>query len=456
MNREEMGLITLPWLPQRQQTYCITQTENAMKTLIQLVLLVSSTTFILTGCTSSEDDLESTTVGDLTITPLTLGNLEFVQLQGSITSDFTITNDQLWLINGGLFVEEGAVLTIEPGATVYATFNDLTSFISVQRGARIVADGSAAAPIKFTTIRELTSIPQPGDWGGIIINGYAPVNLTNGEGEGEGGTGIYGGDDPTDNSGILRYVIVSYAGKQLGPDNELNGFSFNAVGSGTTVEYIEAIYGLDDGIELFGGSVNIKYALSLGNADDSFDWTFGWSGFGQFWVVQQDPFGSDKAIEADNNEDDFLASPFSQPIVSNLTLVGADDGDSKNSGVNLRHGTKGAIHNAIITNFPRDGVIVDETAEDFVVTNELMVSHSRVFDNNMSGAEGVDFRNAISFESNESNFIYSEPVLDGFTGVIAGEGIDPIQFSSWFTSVDYIGAVDPTEDWTAGWIEILR
>lgn len=410
----------------------------------------------LFSCSEAEEPTVRQQVGDLTISQIQLGNLEFSQLEGSIITDFTITNDALWILNGGLSVEDGATLTIEAGTTIYAAFNDQTSYLTVQRGGKIIADGSADAPINFTTIRELTSIPQPGDWGGIIVNGRAPVNLPNGEGEGEGGTGTYGGTKIDDNSGILRYVVVSYAGKQLGPDNELNGISLNGVGRGTTVEYVEAIYGKDDGIELFGGTVNVKYALSLGNADDSFDWTFGWSGLGQFWVVQQDPFGGDRAIEADNNEDDFLASPLSQPTVSNITLLGADDGDGKNTGIKLRNGTKGIIYNAIVTNFPKDGVDVDESSESYIESDELLLSHSRVFNNNVSNNEGLNYRNAYPFEDNSSNQFTEEPILDGFVGVVAEKGFDPTTISDWFTSVDYIGAVDPANNWTAGWIKVLR
>ncbi len=430
--------------------------SSTMIKFIRCTTYVALLLSLLFSCTDTEDPPAQKQIGELIITPVQLGKLEFNQIEGEVTTDFTITRDELWILNGGLSVEGGATLTIEAGATIYAAFNKETSYLTVQRGGKIIADGRADAPINFTTIRELASIPQPGDWGGIIINGKAPVNLAGGEGEGEGGTGTYGGSDPNDNSGILKYVVVAYAGKQLGPDNELNGISLNGVGRGTTVEYVEAIYGKDDGIEFFGGTVNVKYALSLGNADDSFDWTYGWSGLGQFWVVQQDPFGGDRAIEADNNEDDFLASPFSQPIVSNLTLLGADDGDGKNTGIKLRHGTRGFIYNALVSNFPKDGVDVGAGSQEYLASNELIVSHSRVFNNNLSGNEGVNYRNASPFEQDASNQYASPPLLDGFVGIVAGEGFDPIALNNWFSSVDYIGAVDPNADWTLGWIKILR
>jgi hypothetical protein len=107
-----------------------------------------------------------------------------------------------------------------------------------------------------------------------------------------------------DNSGVMKYVRVEYAGKILGTDNELNGFSFNGVGNSTVLEHLQAYKGSDDGFEFFGGTVNLKWAVSTGNSDDSFDWTHGWRGKGQFWVVQQDAVTGDNGMECDNWETD--------------------------------------------------------------------------------------------------------------------------------------------------------
>lgn len=410
---------------------------------------------VFISCDDGIDPPVAETVGGLEILEVRLGNLLFYDLKGSVTQDYTLTNDKNWLLDGAIHVVEGATLSIEAGTNVYAAFNEGTSYLSVERGARILAEGTSTQPIVFTTIRKLTSIPQPGDWGGIIINGRAPINVAGGEAEGEGNTGTYGGNDPEDNSGILRYVIVEYAGKQLGLDNELNSISLNGVGRGTTVEFVEALYGSDDGFEIFGGTVNLKYALAFGNADDSFDWTYGWSGYGQFWVVQQDPFKGDRGIEADNNSDDPDATPFSSPIISNITLLGAQDGDDANSGIKLRNGTKGFIYNAIVTNFSNHGVDVGETSAPFVSSDELVLEHSRVFDNGRVNAEGMDFKNATTFETTESNQFDDEPSLAGFIGSAEGS-FDPSTIDPWFTSVTFIGAVNSNNDWTASWANLLR
>lgn len=407
------------------------------------------------GCTEVSETTPTTQFGDLTIEQVSIGEQTFSKITGNVSEDFTLTSNSNWLLDGGIFVLEGATLTIEAGTNIYAAFNESTSFLSVQRGASINASGTSDQPIFFTSIRKLTSVPQPGDWGGVILNGRAPINLPGGEGEGEGGTGTYGGTDPNDNSGTLRYVIIEYAGKQLGEGNELNGLSLNGVGRGTTVEYIESLYGLDDGIEIFGGTVNLRYALSLGNGDDSFDWTYGWSGFGQFWVAQQDPFDGDSGIEADNNEDDPLATPVSNPTVANVTLIGASDGDPNNTGIVLRNGTQGRISNALVLDFSGNGVRVGETSEAFIATNQLLISNSRVYDNGVVDPDGVSYFNADAFDDDPSNELDEEVDLEGFVGVEEG-AFDPSTIDSWFVSAPFIGAVAPDNDWTQGWAEFLR
>ncbi len=410
-----------------------------------------------TSC--DQDELGDTikTFDGFTITETTIGQERFNIVEGTIEENFVFTNTVGWILEGGVFVSPGVTLTIEAGTNVYGAFNNNTSFLSIQRGAKIMANGTAEQPITFTTIRAKTSIPQPGDWGGIILNGRAPINLAGGEGEGEGGTGLYGGQVSDDNSGIMRYVIVEYGGKVLGTDNEMNNISLNAVGSGTTIEYIEALYGKDDGIEFFGGTVNIKYAVSLGNADDCIDWTFGWQGNGQFWVVNQDPYAGDKGIEADNNELDFLAEPFSNPTIANITIIGNDDGDGSNTGIRLRHGTKGKIYNAIVSNFAKHGIEVRDSSQNYVGNGDIVFANSVVFNNASIDPTGRNFKNAEEFENDPTNS--SEiplTALDGYIGVVSEGAIDPILIDPWFTSTQYIGAVPSNNDWTSNWVNQLR
>lgn len=340
------------------------------------------------GCSSCKEPIEPSN-NTFTITDEVIDGITYKKLEGIINENISLTSSDNWLLSGGVFIQEGHTLTILNGGTIY-TDTDVTTFLSVMQGAKVFIEGSQDNPVVFTP---LTDNPTYGDWGGIIVNGYASLN-TGFTAEGEGGTGIYGGDDDNDDSGILRYVRVEYAGKILGTDNELNGFSFNGVGDGTIVEYIQAYKGSDDGIEFFGGTVNVRYAVSTHNQDDSFDWTHGWRGKGQYWLAQQGPDGGDRGIEADNNSDDNLLEPFSNPILCNITLQGYDDGDSLNTGIRFREGTKGKVYNAFITGFPKYGVRVsDEATLNNLTNGQLILSNSLVEDN------GTNFKDCDIFET---------------------------------------------------------
>lgn len=348
------------------------------------LLIVLALCGLLVSCEKEVIENEKTFI----ISEVVINGQTYNKIEGTINENINLTSDKNWLLSGGVFVGNGHSLTISNGQTIYADPN-LTTFLSIKQGGKIIAEGTQNNPIVFTPLK-----PNPtyGDWGGIIINGYASIN-TGLTAEGEGGTGIYGGTNDLDNSGILRYVRVEYAGKILGTDNELNGFSFNGVGSGTVVEYIQAYKGSDDGLEFFGGTVNVRYAVSTQNQDDAFDWTHGWRGKGQYWFAQQGPDGGDRGIEADNNADDNTIQPFSNPTLSQVTLNGFNDGDGLNEGIRLREGTKGKIYNSIITGFPKYGVRVSEQQTlDNVTSGELFVANSNVSGNG-TNYNGCDFTN---------------------------------------------------------------
>ena len=422
--------------------------------LFAMAMLASAT--MLTSCNKDDDDDDNPSVTPTySIDDVTINGESYKQVVGTLNEDYTFSSSNKWVLSGGVFVGEGTTLTIEAGTMIFGADDGTTPFLAVERGAMINADGTANLPIVMTTIKEETGNAAPGDWGGLIINGYGKINVAGGEATGEGGTGTYGGDNNEDNSGTLRYVVVKYAGKILGSDNELNSFAFQGVGSGTTVEYIQAYRGSDDGLEFFGGSVNVRYAVSTGNQDDSFDWTQGWTGNGQFWVVEQNTDAGDRGIEADNNGDDNAATPFSEPMLSNLTLVGAEDGDSSNTGMRLRAGTKGYIYNAVVTGFSKYGVRVSDEAPstqtyDNMMANELVVANSIVSNN------GNNWRDCDPFSNDASNVVSDVSFLNNYIGTYSGaESFDPTTLGAWFVSGSYIGAVDAANNWTAGWTENL-
>lgn len=362
------------------------------------------------GCKKPQEDTRTYVIEDVVIS----GKV-YTKVAGEINDKLVMTSNRNWLLSGGVFVGQGATLEIPEGQTIYADA-EITTFLSVKQGGKIKAEGSSNNPIIFTPLK---NNPTYGDWGGIIVNGYATIN-TGLTAEGEGGTGIYGGTDDHDNSGILKYIRVEYAGKILGTDNELNGFSFNGVGDGTTVEYIQAYKGSDDGIEFFGGTVNVRYAVSTHNQDDAFDWTHGWRGKGQYWLVQQGPDGGDRGIEADNNGDDNTLEPYSNPTLANITLLGTDDGDGSNTGMRLREGTKGKIYNAFVTGFPKYGIRVsDEVTLNNLAAGELFVANSTV------GGNGTNFKDC--------------DTLQNFQAILT---------DTWFIADSQVGSGDA---WTAGW-----
>ena len=433
------------------------------KTLPKSLLLVALTALIaapLTSCTKKEGCTDPSAINydadadkdccceyaTPAADPTTVINgVTYYILSGNVSTGRTLTSGHPWLISGGLFVTNGATLTIQEGTRIYAADDATTPFLSIQRGARINAVGTASAPIVFTTIKTITGGADRGDWGGIVLNGYAPINICGTPdctAEGEGGSGVYGGTDPNDNSGTMKFVRVEYAGKILGTDNELNGFSFNGVGAQTVLEHLQAYKGSDDGFEFFGGTVNLKWAVSTGNSDDSFDWTHGWRGKGQFWVVQQDAVTGDNGMECDNWETNYTVTPFSEPMISNFTLVGADDG-SPNHGMRLRHGTKGKLWNGLVTGFTQ-GVRVGSECDAYVADGSLFVKNSAIYSN------ATNFNNAGTIETDPTNSV-AGPSLTGFVGIDAAGAVDPSTVDAWFSSVTYKGAVPASDDWTTGW-----
>jgi hypothetical protein len=417
-----------------------------MKGLSALALAVL--TVVLVSCSTK------TTTGPVIVEPTVVS--------GTITEDVTWTADNEYLLRGGVFVGDDVsetVLTIEAGTVIYGE-SSTKGMLVVRRNSKIMAEGTAANPIVMTSDKAPGSRSRA-DWGGLIINGNAPLNSGD-EAWGEGGTGYYGGSDPHDNSGILRYVRVEFAGREISPDNELNGIAFQGVGDGTTVEYVQVHMNKDDGIEFFGGTVDMKYALVTGAADDSFDWTDGWTGRAQFLVAQQYGDDADQGIEADNNGEDNTATPYSNPVISNFTLIGAPNGPESDIGALLREGTKGTLMNGIIMGFGDCGLNVDNDQTFIHADNGDLVVDYCLFNNNAmhfsDDDDGFDEEDFAMVTCPNNQIVSSAPVVDAYdltnpdfspqNAALSG-GIQPT--GGWFDNVTFIGGVDPNNDWTAGW-----
>ena len=316
------------------------------------------------------------------------------QLSGRITSDTTLTANNVYLLNGAVFVEAPARLTIEAGTTIYGQ-SETNGTLVISRGAQILANGTAAAPIVMTS-DQLVGERARGDWGGLIINGNAPLNVPGGEAEGEGDTGVYGGTNPDDDSGHLYYVRVEFAGTEFSPDNELNGIAFQGVGRMTEVDHVMVKLNKDDGLEFYGGTVEVKHVVCFAIADDSFDWTDGWQGKGQFLLALQMGDDADQGIEADNNGDANDLTPRSNPAIYNLTLIGDPyefPGSESDIGILLREGTAATIRNFIVTGFKEASIDVDHAATFEQIAGGALTLGSGLINDNCSvaGCQG-EFR----------------------------------------------------------------
>lgn len=392
----------------------------------------------------SDGSCEYSSSRTFTVSSTTIDGVAYKVVQGNINENLTMCNDERWLLSGGVFVTDGNTLTICAGTQVWANPGGDTDFLTISQGAKIMADGTATEPIVFSSFDE-----DPGSWGGLIINGYGNIN-TGTTAESECGAGTYGGSDDADNSGVIRYVRVEFAGLICATDDELNGFTFNAVGSGTTVEYVQAYRGADDGFEFFGGQVSVRWAVSSGNYDDSFDWTHGWRGNGQWWVVHQGTDGGDRGFEGDNNGDNNEATPYSNPTIANVTIVNVDDGDAENTGMRLREGTKGSIRNAIVVNSPANGIRVS----DAITTANMDDGSLSVQYTTVNGA-GTDWKDCDKFMNDATNST-DNPGLSGYIGTMDSD-YNSSDLGTWFMDAQYRGAVPSSNDWTANgtWVRQL-
>ena len=254
--------------------------------------LWASALCLLAAC---DDSLVTPNPDPASVTMPTCGGMPAEVLSGTITQNKTLTADKRWLLSGQVKVTQKATLTIEPGTTVCgdATDPQKVSFLNIDQDAKLVADGSREKPIVFTSSRK-PGERRTSDWGGVVLRGRAPINLPPGDGSAcgslEGNAGSYGPCGTLrsdDSSGVLRYVRIEFAGREVAPDNELNGLTFGGVGSGTVIDYVQVHRGSDDAFEFFGGTVNVRHLVATGALDDSFDWDQGYSGKGQFLVSQQ-------------------------------------------------------------------------------------------------------------------------------------------------------------------------
>ncbi len=443
------------------------------------------------GATIMFDDLDFPGV---TVTP----SNQAVILEGVYTDDLTLDPSITYILRGQVVIgvdagpdpanplptADPAVLTILAGTTVYA---EPGSSLVITRGSQVIADGRQDAPITFTTIDELSGPVDPlattARWGGIYLNGRATINdpSTPGGDEafGEGGTGLFGGTDDADSSGLLRFFRVLYSGETQGLD-ELNGLSLQGVGDGTTLEFIQVHNTNDDAIEFIGGTVDARYVVVTGANDDSIDWTDGWRGDLQFGLVVQNPgqAKSDNGIEADNLNGTPDTLPRSEPTLSNLTLIGAGDQSVGDRGVLLRAGTAGDIGNTVITNWASSGLDINDPETATQESAGQITLPSTLIDSATNGdptdtdADGIDedviFAAQINSVVGPTSLQQNSAIGAAFINGPNEQAVTPTDFSlvdPFFVDAGFIGAVnsvapfDPVtpylSNWTQGWTVAL-
>ena len=273
-----------------------------------------------------------------------------------------------YALKGYVYVTEGATLTFEAGSVIKSDITEKGALI-IERGAKLIADGKAASPIVFTSGKPVGQ-RAPGDWGGIILLGKAPTNRPLDPAPTiEGGVGRkYGGTDPNDESGILRFVRIEFAGIAAEPGSEINGLTMGGVGAGTIIENVQVSFGNDDAYEFFGGTVNAKNLIAFATADDDFDFDFGYTGKIQFGISCRKPDFVDagdagNGIESDNDGSGTTATPNTRPQLSNFTFVGPNGATGTAANHNYanrwRRRTQFVLRNSILVGYQKGGFAVE-------------------------------------------------------------------------------------------------
>jgi hypothetical protein len=456
-------------------------------------------------------------------TTFALGSFS-ADITGDIIASRTLYADTTYTLKGFIHVLNGQTLTIQAGTKIVGDFNTPGSSLFIMRGARIQAVGTAALPIVFTSSRA-AGVRQPGDWGGLIIVGNAPINRTGsiqlegtgtvvGGGSGENYPVTYnGGSVPTDNSGTLSYVRVEFAGFAPNPNQELNTFTFAAVGSGTRASYLQAVAGLDDSFEFFGGGFDIDHIVAYESGDDMFDMSEGFVGRIQYVIgmntvrlspradLPGGPASDPQGIENDGCDgagctDGRNSLPLNVPIVANFTLIGTNDvalsGTSGGIGMMLRRGTGGYYVNGVVARFPRFGASIRDAetyvragsvaipnlaTADLAVRNVLFAGVGAVFEP-ASGSQNVfDLAgNALVSSAADAGTLFlglpaagtapttatldwtpsaGSPIASG--GLAAFTGKLAAQAGTFVTGTAYLGAAAPGgPKWWEGWTVYAR
>jgi hypothetical protein len=427
-------------------------------------------------------------------------------INADITSSRTLRADTVYVLSGYIKVTNGATLTIEPGTKIVGDSNVASSSLWILRGAKIVANGTAAQPIVFTS-QHVAGDRRPGDWGGVIVIGNGIINRTGATILTEGGAAgeaenYAGGTNNDDSSGVLRYVRIEFAGYDVssGAGQELNALSMYAVGRKTVLEYVQTMSGLDDSFEWWGGAVDGRYLVSYESGDDHFDWTEGYQGRNQFLIAFQSQrlvprpgsgvFSSDpRGFEGDGCDPAVTgctltaagaSTPYSNPVFSNFTMIGpgqlAGIPNDGNGGV-WRRGTGGYFANGVLARWKGIAINVRDAWTDSLLVNydSLNIVNVLLAQNGFNyDTTGAGFGQAAVFASDNHKVYASNVAVDTLLGVSLNpaaldwtpKGGSPANtgavtvpaakvggyFGAGWENTAYLGAADPAgTKWWQGW-----
>lgn len=413
-------------------------------------------------------------------------------VSGTIDQDYTFVASVEYRLDGPVLVgagnveitsadqkqaimDAGVTLTIEAGTEVKA-FDDGTLYVT--RGSKINAEGTATAPITFSSLD--SNYSGLGEWGGVIIAGFAPqygagnTGACFNEGEdwcnvnGEGGAdvnSIFGGNVVDDNSGVFKYVRIAEGGKIAGPNNEINGLTLQGVGHATQISYVQVHDNLDDGIEWFGGTVDLTHAVLTGNDDDDIDFDEGYKGNIQYAIIKKSenpaPQGSNdpRGIEANSSDDEY--APQTEAALANITVLGgavnnnADHSKGTQPGMRLRGALTASVYNTAVNNFDTGCIRIDDAKlsdgsqvdSNVTLINSVNDCRDGIYDKRAADTANNVFADVFTLSSTMAiNEAFASVPATTIEAVNTGSGFV-------FDQTNFIGAVDPTA--ASGWWESL-
>jgi hypothetical protein len=369
-------------------------------------------------------------------------------LTGQVAGTRTLSRDTVYTIVGYIEIQAGAQLVVPSGTTLLSDLATRGSIVTQRCTAslpsgKLVVQGTASAPVIFRPAT--TAARTRGQAGGIVLHGCAPINQP--VAVSEGVNQAYGGTNPNDSSGEIRYLRIEFGGVKVTPDNEINGLTMAGVGNGTIIEHVQAHFIADDGFEWFGGTVNAKWLLSTGNDDDNLDCDFGWNGTVQFFVAIQDRNLANRGAECDNDANSSANTPQTSPTVWNATFIGAGverANSETNDGVYIRRNAAGTFRNLVVANFGNAGIVIDGTGSQANLASGALVIDNALFFGNQciqvascQGAADPVLGNIV-FRGGASSSYHQTGVAAAWAGKTIVEA-DP-----QFTAVDFGNPINGT------------